>query len=77
MALSLHEPEVTPSLFIFVSDWKNSMALSLHDPEVTLCLFIFISCPVRVSSTHLSFTLLLYHISVSSLVTAARMAAVD
>ena len=34
-----------------------------------------VSCPLRVCSTHLSFTLLSYRISVSSLVRAARMAA--
>ena len=53
------------------------MALSLQEPKVTLCLFISISCPLRVCSTHLAFTFLLYRISVSSLVSAARMAAVD
>ena len=58
-------------------EWENFMALSLHEPEFTLCLFIFISCHVRVCSSHLYFTLLLYCMSVSSLVSAARMAAVD
>ena len=53
------------------------MALTLHEPEITICLFIFIFCHVRICSTHLYFTLLLYHISVYSLVSAARMAEVD
>ena len=64
-------------LFLVGREWENYMALSLHEPEVTLCLFIFNSCPVRVCSTHLSFTLLLYCFSVSSQVSATRMAAVD
>ena len=84
MALSLHEPEITLSLFIFVSfvlRWEESgrtiwlyLCMNLKS---SLCLFIFISCHVRVCSSHLYFTLLLYCISVSSLVSAARMAAVD
>ena len=56
-------------------EWENFRALSLHEPEVTLCLFIFVSRPLRFRTTHLSFTLLFYSICVSSLVSAARMAA--
>ena len=51
-------------------EWENFMDPSLYEPEVTLCLFIFVSCSVRVCSTHLS-----YSISVSSLVSTAKMAA--
>ena len=74
------------SLFVFSSlsplfsvgrEWDNYMALSLHEPEVTFGLLMFIFCLVIVCSTHLSLTLLLYRISVSSLVSATRMTAVD
>ena len=56
-------------------EWENCMALSLYEPEVTLCLILFVSCPVRVCGTPFSFTSLSYHISVSSLVSAARRTA--
>ena len=56
-------------------EWENCMALSLYEPEVTLCIILFVSCPVRVCGTPFSFTSLSYCISVSSLVKAARKAA--
>ena len=60
-------------LLVVGREWENYMAL--YEPAVTICFFIFVSCPVRVCSTQLSFNIFSYRISVSSLVSAARMAA--